>query len=208
MTAVDPAVPVSEPGAKEVAEAAIEDVPWDHRADDVERACIAGEWMWARRCDCGWHGLSETHFAHVASVLAAHTPEGAEGVREVPCSGGCGTSIRVVTLSDGSKGALMTCDGDGCPGNIQRYWPPAEPDAGDVEALAKALREMVDKMPETAEWAAHISRVAAATADRARRDGAVEAGERIAQAIEAHPSPYLTRINAARIARADRLETP
>jgi len=61
----------------------------------------------------------------VPILTADPAPEG--GLREVMCAGGCGTAIRVVTMPDGSKGALMTCDGPECPGNIQRHYPIAHP---------------------------------------------------------------------------------
>lgn len=47
------------------------EVLWAHLPSDVERDCIDGDWVYARRCDCGWHGLSEDHITHLAAVLDA-----------------------------------------------------------------------------------------------------------------------------------------
>lgn len=48
----------------------------EHRADDVARDCLPADdgrmaWVYARRCDCGWHGPSDQHDAHLAHALAA-----------------------------------------------------------------------------------------------------------------------------------------
>lgn len=49
----------------------------EHRADDVERDCLPSDsggmaWVYARRCECGWHGPSDQHDAHLAAVVRAY----------------------------------------------------------------------------------------------------------------------------------------
>jgi hypothetical protein len=62
-----------------------ERVLWDHLSADAERECIGGEWTWARRCDCGWVGLSEAHMEHLSAALHAEVARwlADEGTREV-----------------------------------------------------------------------------------------------------------------------------
>ncbi len=47
-----------------------------HRADEVVLDCLPADdgrmtWVYARHCECGWHGPSNQHAAHVAQALAA-----------------------------------------------------------------------------------------------------------------------------------------
>lgn len=115
----------------------------------------------------------------------------------------CADTGRMPWMIEGDPNCYQEPDSDGMLPCID--CSPAEPDAGDVEALAEVIlaerlvaRELPNDYMDDAElleamkpraravlasdWLASLL---AATADRARREGAAEAGERIAQAIEA-----------------------
>lgn len=95
---------------------------------------------------------------------------------------------------------------------------PAEPDAGDaIEGLSVAARLELAAVFAGRSTMPHglieaVERVVAATADRARREGAVEALREAATAFghmwQADPIPSASVVYAALRARADRLETP
>ena len=132
----------------------------------------------------------------------------------------CADTGRMPWMIEGDPNCYQEPDSDGMLPCID--CSPAEPDAGDVEALAEVIlaerlvaRELPNDYMDDAElleamkpraravlasdWLASLL---AATADRARREGAAEAGERIAQAIERLPFNFVILAAAARIARS------
>ena len=114
----------------------------------------------------------------------------------------CADTGRMPWMIEGDPNCYQEPDSDGMLPCID--CSPVEPDAGDVEErllnyiAGQAIAMNGDKEASRRELQAYV----AATADRARWEGAAEAGERIAQAIERLPFNFVILAAAARIARS------